>query len=294
MAFRIARRYAREAQYRVIEAHRQQYPVQAMCAVFGLSRAAYYAWRKRQMRPDRDAVRLGWVEAAYLHSRRIYGYRRVTLALQRQGYPINHKTVARLMRKGGWHSLARRRRIQTTWAARQPRHRYPNRLERNFVASAPNQKWVTDVTYVQTQQGWAYLATIKDLFDGFIVAHAFGRQNSVALVTQTLTRACQNEKVTAGLILHSDQGQQYSSQPYFALTQQYNILPSMSRRGNCWDNAPMENFFGHLKTEALHHVKNPTFAEAQYLIEDYLYFYNYERLQLKTKQTPFERRRLFL
>jgi transposase InsO family protein len=207
---------------------------------------------------------------------------------------FNHKAVARLMRYAGLCSIARRRRIQTSMAARHPAHHYANVLGRDFCAEAPNQKWVTDVTYVHTQEGWAYLATIKDLFDGFIVAHSFGRHNSIALVTQTLKHATQKAKVTAGLILHSDQGQQYSSQPYFALAQEYSIVPSMSRRGNCWDNAPMENFFGHLKAEALHHVKNPTFGEAQQLIEGYIYFYNYERLQLKTKQTPFERRRLFL
>jgi putative transposase len=266
-----------------------------MCAFFGLSRAAYYAWRHRPVATARETTWLALVVAAYQRSHRTYGYRRITLALQRQTrQPINHKTVLRLMRHAGLASLARRRRIHTTQAAVLVAHRYPNVLQRNFVAAAPNQKWVTDVTYVRTQQGWAYLATIKDLFDGFIVAHTFGRYNSVALVTQTLRRALQKEKVTAGLILHSDQGHQYRSQPYFALTHQYSMVPSMSRRGNCWDNAPMENFFGHLKAEALHQVNNPTRQEAQQLIEDYVYFYNYERIQLKTKQTPFERRRRFL
>jgi transposase InsO family protein len=264
-----------------------------MCAFFGLSRAAYYAWRHRRQGSDRDAPRLALVQDAYQRSHRTYGYRRITLQLQRH-HRINHKAVLRLMQKAGIASIARRRRVHTSRAAAQPAHRYANLLQRDFTASAPNQKWVTDVTYVATQQGWAYLATIKDLFDGFIVAHTLGRHNSVALVTQTVQRALEKEKVTAGLILHSDQGQQYSSQPYFALTKEYTIVPSMSRRGNCWDNAPMENFFGHLKAEALHHLKNPTFTQAQQVIEGYLFFYNYERLQLKTKQTPFERRRLFL
>jgi putative transposase len=293
MAFRIASHYAREAQYRVIEHFRGHFAVKTMCAFFGLSRAAYYAWRQRTAAPDRDASRLVQVLEVYQRSHRTYGYRRITLQLQRQ-QRINHKAVLRLMRKAGIASIARRRRIQTTRAAKVPLHRYPNVLARDFTALAPNQKWVTDVTYVRTQQGWAYLATVKDLFDGFIVAHTLGRQNSVALVTQTVQRALEKEKVTAGLILHSDQGHQYSSQPYFALTQEYTIVPSMSRRGNCWDNAPMENFFGHLKAEALQHVKNPSFAEVTQLLESYLYFYNYERLQLKTKQTPFERRRLLL
>ena len=128
-------------------------------------------------------------------------------------------------------------------------------------------------------------------YDGFIVGYAFSQSNSFALVTTTLKQAQSTEKVTAGLILHSDQGHQYTSQAYHdVLTQEYNITPSMSRRGNCWDNAPMENFFGQLKEEYLRQFKKPTFEEAQQLIDEYVYFYNYERIQLKTKQTPYQRR----
>ena len=136
-------------------------------------------------------------------------------------------------------------------------------LDRDFKATRPNQKWVTDITYILTQQGWAYLSTIKDLFDSFIVAHQLGQQNSVCLVTNTLKQAKRKEKVTDGLLLHSDQGTQYTSQAYFVLTREYNITPSMSRHGNCWDNAPMENFFGHLKEEALHQLTTPTFEQAK-------------------------------
>jgi transposase InsO family protein len=113
---------------------------------------------------------------------------------------------------------------------------------------------------------------------------------SVALVTRTLKMAHQKEVVTDGLILHSDQGHQYTSQAYHVLTQQYNITPSMSRRANCWDNAPMENFFGHLKEEALRQIKTPTFEEAKQVVDDYIHFYNYERIQLKTRQTPYQTR----
>ena len=139
-------------------------------------------------------------------------------------------------------------------------------------------------------QGWAYLPTIKDLYDGFIVAHVFERSNSIALVTQTLKQAKQKEKVADGLVLHSDQGTQYTSQAYHVLIGEYNITPSMSRRGNCWDNAPMENFFGHLKEEYLRQFKYVPFTDMQQLIDEYIYFYNYERIRLKTKQTPYETR----
>ena len=136
-----------------------------------------------------------------------------------------------------------------------------------------------------------YLSTIKDLYDGFIVAHTFGQSNSIQLVTDMLRQAKQKEKVTEGLILHSDHGHQYTSQAYYdVLVTEYNITPLMSRRGNCWDNAPMENFFGHLKEVYLRHVKNPSFVEARQLVDDYIHFLNYEQIQLKTKQTPYQRR----
>ena len=120
------------------------------------------------------------------------------------------------------------------------------------------------------------------------MAHQFEQHYSVRLVTKTRQQAQQKEKVTDGLILHSHQGHQYSSHPYHVLTKEYNITPSMSRRGNCWDNAPMENFFGHLKEEAIRRFKTPSFHQAKQIIDDYIHFFNYERLQLNTKQTPYQ------
>ena len=120
------------------------------------------------------------------------------------------------------------------------------------------------------------------------MAHCFERHNSVGLVTKTIKLAKRKEKITKGLILHSDQGYQYTSDPYHLLVTEYGLSPSMSRHGNCWDNAPMKNFFGHLKEEALQRFKNPTFQEVKQIIDDYIYFFNYERIQLKTKQTPYQ------
>jgi transposase InsO family protein len=263
-----------------------------MCEYFAVSRAAYYEWVKKLEEPDPDQERLEQVQAVYQTSHRTYGYRRITLDLQqKQGLCINHKTVLRLMRKLNIRSVARKPKLHKKLEESSTYHKYPNLLNRDFAATRPNQKWVTDVTYIRTQQGWAYLSTIKDLYDGFIVGHAFSQSNSIALVTATLRQAQRTEKVTAGLILHSDQGHQYTSQAYRdVLTHEYNITPSMSRRGNCWDNAPMENFFGHLKEEYLRQFQKPTFQEAQLLIDEYIHFYNYERIQLKTKQTPYQLR----
>jgi putative transposase len=262
-----------------------------MCAFLGVSRAAYYAWLRKLEQPDADVPRLELVQRAFRASHQTYGYRRISLWIrQTEGRVINPKAVLRLMHRLHIRSRARRRKM--CWRPEElgVYHRYPNLLNRDFVASRPNQKWVTDITFVATQQGWAYLSTIQDLFDGFIVAQRLERQNSIGLVTRTLQHACQNEKVTAELILHSDQGHQYTSQAYAVLTQQYNITPSMSRRGDCWDNAPMESFFSQLKEEYLRHLAHPSFEEACQAIAEYVDFYNYERIQLKTKQTPYQRR----
>ena len=261
-----------------------------MCHFFKISRAAYYEWVKHSKQPDRDAERMSLVREAWQKSRKTYGYRRVTIALQQQRYAINHKAVLRLMQKMNIRSVARKRKPYKKMTQLDTYHRYENVLNRDFSASKPNQKWVTDISYVFTQRGWAYLSTIKDLYDGFIVAHLLGRENSVSLVTNTIKQAIQKEKVTDEVLIHSDQGHQYTSDEYFVLTTGYHMKQSMSRRGNCWDNASMENFFGHFKEEALRQYPIPTFQEAQEIVDGYIAFYNYERIQLKTRQTPFESR----
>ena len=170
-------------------------------------------------------------------------------------------------------------------------HRYPNILNRNFSSTRPNEKWVTDISYIQTPQGTLYLSIIRDLFDNSIVAYETGTEQSVHLVLRTVQQAREKEVVTAELQLHSDQGFQYTSHAYFALTQKYGITPSMSRRGNCYDNAPAENFFSILKSECIRRRKPESLEQARLLIHEYIHFYNHERIQLKTKMTPLEKRR---
>ena len=142
-------------------------------------------------------------------------------------------------------------------------HRYPNLLNRNFVADSPNQKWVTDISYIRTGQGFLYLSIICDLYDNSIVAYKTGSEQNINLVLNTIKAAMRKEAVTAELQLHSDQGFQYTSQAYFKLTQRYGITPSMSRRGNPYDNALAENFFSILKTECIYRSKIATLAEAK-------------------------------
>jgi putative transposase len=262
-----------------------------MCSLFGVSRAAYYEWVKRLDQPDPDRVRMEQVLEAYEKSHQTYGYRRIALWLQKQkGIHINHKAILRLMNQLNIRSVARKRKIFRRMAKAHSSHHYENVLQRKFFASHPNPKWVTDVTYIATRQGWAYLSIIQDLFDGFIIAHQGGRENSLGLVLNTLKQAKQKEPVTNGLLLHSDPGHQSTSHGYTILTQYYAITPSMSRLANCWDNAPMENFFSHLKEEALRPYPVPSFEEAKPRMDDYIHFYNYERIQWKTRQTPYETR----
>jgi putative transposase len=186
--------------------------VKAIREFFEVSRAAYYEWVKKLAEADPDQERMEQVHTAYEASHKTYCYRRITIHLQKkQGIIINHKAVLRLMRKLAIRSQARKPKMHKKQEEIGTYHRYPNMLNRDFVAAKPNQKWVTDITYIRTQQGWAYLSSIKDLYDGFIVAHAFDLNNSIALVTQTLKRAKQKEKVTDGLILHSNQGTQHFS-----------------------------------------------------------------------------------
>ena len=171
-------------------------------------------------------------------------------------------------------------------------HKYENLLNRDFHADVPNQKWVTDISYIHTDEGVIYLSTIRDIYDNSIVAYKTAVQQTVSLVLDTIRLAMKDEKkrVAAELQLHSDQGFQYTSQGYFNLIQEYSITPSMSRRGNCYDNAMAENFFSILKTECIYRQKIRTFQQAKELIDDFIYFYNHERIQLKTGETPLAQR----
>ena len=167
-------------------------------------------------------------------------------------------------------------------------HKYENLLNRIFSAERPNQKWVTDISYIRTGQGFLYLSIIRDLYDNSIVAYKTATRQTISLVLDTIHLAMKKEKkrVAAELHLHSDQGFQYTSQAYFKLTQSYGITPSMSRRGNPYDNAMAENFFSILKTECFHRHKPKTFKEANERIDNYIYFYNNQRIQLKTGVAP--------
>lgn len=277
--------------YQVIFKHKDKYSVRQMCKFFGVSRSGYYDYLHRKDKPDKDRALAGRIKDCQEECNQTYGYRRVQLWLERQGIHKNPKTVLRIMQKYNLLSVIRRKKFKY---CSQYLHRYPNLLNRNFYAERPNQKWVTDISYIKTDQGFLYLSIIRDLYDNSIVAYKTAKEQSVKLVLDTIKEAMKKEKVTGELQLHSDQGFQYTSQAYFNLTQSYGITPSMSRRGNPYDNALAENFFSILKTECIYRVNLKTYAQARLLITQYIDFYNHYRIQTKTKLTPLEKRNQFV
>ena len=277
--------------YLVIYRQKEKYTIGAMCRFFEVSRSGYYDYVKRMEQPDRDLPLANQIRVCQSEVRQTYGYRRVQIWLDRQGIHRDPKTVLRVMQKYNLLSVVKRKKYQHYGDYL---HRYPNLLNRDFHADRPNQKWVTDISYIKTGQGFLYLSIIRDLYDNSIVAYKTGTEQSIHLVLSTIKEAWRKEKVTAELHLHSDQGFQYTSQAYFRLTQLYNITPSMSRRGNPYDNALTENIFSILKTECIYLARPRTYEEARILIGEYIHFYNYQRIQLKTKLTPMEYRCQFV
>ena len=272
--------------YQIIHRHRNEYPTVVMCRFFGVSRSGYYDFVKRIDREDSDAELALQIQECQQRTDKTYGYRRVWKWLKDREIKKNPKTILRVMKKYGLLSEIRRRRKWVNLG--QQVHRYGNLLNRRFQAERPNTKWVTDISYIQTKEGVLYLSMIRDLYDNSIVAYKTAAHQTVNLVLDTIHLAMKKEKkrVAAELQLHSDQGFQYTSQAYFNLTQSYGITPSMSRKGNPYDNAMAENFFSILKTECIYRHKPASLSEANALIDRYIHFYNHERIQLKTGVPP--------
>ena len=271
--------------YMVIYRHKEKYSISEMCRFFEVSRSGYYDYVKRMDIPAWDLPLAEKIRECQEHSHSTYGYRRVHIWLERQGIHKDPKTVLRVMQKYNLLSEVRRKKYHNYTNGL---YKYPNLLAQDFHAERPNQKWVTDISYIKTGQGVLYLSVIRDLYDNSIVAYKTGTEQNVNLVLSTIRAAKRKEMVTTELQLHSDQGFQYTSQAYFKLTQSYHITPSMSSRGNPYDNAMAENFFSILKTECIYRTKLKTYEEARLLIGEYIHFYNNQRIQLKTKLTPQE------
>ncbi len=277
--------------YQVIFKHSDKYNISQMCKFFGVSRSGYYAFLKRKDSEDKDIFLAKEIQECQNENKYTYGYRRVQIWLEEKGIFKNPKTVLRVMQKYNLLSVVRRKKFKYVT---EHLHKYPNLLNRDFTADKPNQKWVTDISYIKTNEGDCYLSIIRDLYDNSIVAYNTSKHMTVKLVLDTIHYAMSKEKVTAELQLHSDQGSQYVSDDYFVITKSYGITPSMSRRGNPYDNSLAENFFSILKSECINRVKISGYEEARLLISEYINYYNHYRIQYKTKLTPLEKRNQFV
>lgn len=273
--------------YRVIERFRGKYPIEAMCKVFEVSRSGYYAWRKRQNRQPKDQWLVDLICDCQRQCKQTYGARRVRWWIHRQtGKKVNVKAIRRIMRKLDLTSVVRRRRPWVHYKLAV--HKYENQLRREFDQKVPNRFWVTDITYIPTSTGMLYLCAVLDLCGKVVLSWKVGDDMTSALVTNTIRSALEQEKVTGGLALHSDQGSQYTSQAYFDLSKEYHFSPSMSSPGCPYDNAAMENFFGTLKTECLYRKRFTNRSEVEDCVAEYVHFYNFERISLKNGLTPIE------
>lgn len=251
-----------------------------MCRVLKVCPSGYYAWRGRQQsqRDRQNRKLLVAIKALHKQSKQTYGSPRICRALSKQGTRCSENRVARLMREHGIRAKQTKRFKATT----DSRHDLPvaeNMLDRQFEPEAPNQAWAADITYVWTGQGWLYLAVVMDLFSRRIVGFSMRRSLSRALVIEALRMALGRRRVGQGLLHHSDQGSQYASGEFQRALVGSGIICSMSRRGNCWDNAPVESFFSTLKCELVHHRRYRTRAEARSDIFEYIeVWYNRKRL----------------
>jgi transposase InsO family protein len=266
--------------YQFIADHDQQYPVTLMCRILGVVRSGYYRWRKVPVgkRKMADMILSMHIKDIFEQSRDTYGSYRIHAELLDEGIRCGRERVARLARENNLEPKAARRfKIMTT----DNKHRLPvapNLLNRNFTAEDRDKIWLTDMTYVSTAEGWLYLAAVMDLYSRRIVGWAISDSLHRQLVIDALQMAIATRQPSPGLLHHSDRGSQYASEDYQTLLTQYQMVGSMSRKGNCYDNAPMESFFGTFKTELTFHCDYATRNEARVDIFEYIeVFYNRKR-----------------
>jgi transposase InsO family protein len=267
----------------VIKELRLAYPVLVICRVLDVTTSGYYAWNKRPISiRQREEERLELeIRAAHKRTRQTYGPERLQRDLSDNGITVGIHRIKRIRRKLGLR-CRQKRRFKTTTDSRHSLPVADNLLGQHFEASTPNQIWLSDITYIPTEEGWLYLAGHKDLFTGEIVGYAMSERMTKNLVIQSLLRAFATKKPASGLMHHSDRGSQYCALEYTTLLDHCGMKASMSRKGNCYDNAPMESFWGILKNEQTHHCRYKTRQEAIKDITEYIeIFYNRQRKQAR-------------
>jgi putative transposase len=265
--------------YQFIKQYQGQFSLSALCRVMQVARSGYYAWCKRPMSATEQANQqlTQQIKTVFEASKQTYGSPRVYEELREQKVACSEKRVARLMRLAALKAVLPKRFVVTTDSD----HDLPvaqNLLDRQFGSDTPNTRWTTDITYIWTTEGWLYLAVVLDLFSRRIVGWAMGTTLERSLVLCALEMALRNRHPKAGLLCHSDRGSQYASEDYQQALQEAGIICSMSRRGNCWDNAVMESFFSSLKRECVHRHRFATRSEARTVLFDYIeVWYNRKR-----------------
>jgi putative transposase len=267
--------------FRIIEDQRKTFPVRVLCDVMGVSAAGYYAWRSRPESPRKTANRVLLSEIRRLHlaHRGRYGAPRIHMALRGLGQTASRGRIERLMRHHGIKAIGPRRFRVCTTDSHHDLPIAPNRLGQKFVAERPNQIWLADISYVPTSEGWLYLAVVLDLFTRKIVGWAMRDQMRAELTIAALTMAIQRQKPPPGLIHHSDRGSQYAAADYRKVLGAAGMIQSMSRKGNCFDNAPMESWFGTIKTELVRQACYPSRDAARHDLFGYIEgYYNRKRL----------------
>ena len=265
--------------YQFIEQYKQEFPIVVMCRVLNVSESGFYAWRNRPVcqRHREDAQLREEIQQEFSAHQGRYGSPRLHAQLRDRGRRIARKRVARLMQEAGLCAKRKRRRVLTT--RRDPSHPVaPNLLNREFTATEPNSKWVTDITYIPTMQGWLYLAVILDLYSRMVVGWSMSGKCDENLVERALDQAIARRRPSAGLLHHSDRGSQYTSQAYQIRLEQAGMHVSMSRKGNCWDNAAMESFFGTVKDECVGSTVYLSHDEARLALFTYIEGY-YNRVR---------------
>ncbi len=267
--------------YGFITQHKKAWPVDLMCQLFGVKRNCYYSFTKRKLsQPDdpNHQEMLDWITDIAESSDHTYGERRMKKALNILGYPVSRAKTKKLMDKAGV-KVRHKKKFKVTTNSNHKKPVYPNRLKREFDVAQPNQAYVADITYIWTQEGWLYLAVVIDLFSRKVVGWSMSSRMKASLVCDALTMAIWQRHPKAGLIHHSDRGSQYACDAFRTLLDQHDIQGSMSRKGDCWDNAVVESFFGSLKQERIQWRSYQTRYEAQQDILDYIsMFYNSRRL----------------
>ena len=267
--------------FRFIDGHLSEFPVQVACGVLGVSRSGYYAWRDRPDSPraERGRELAGKVWAVHRENRGVYGSPRVCAALRAAGERVSENTVAKVMRESGIRAKSKRKYLPRTTDSAHEQPVAANVLGRRFGAALPDRKWAADITYVPTAEGWLYLAAVIDLCSRRVVGWSMADHMRTDLVADALRMAIVRRSPGRGLLHHSDRGVQYASDDYQALLAERGIVCSMSGRGDCYDNAVVESFWGTLKTELVNHEHYRTREQARASVFEYVeVFYNRRRL----------------